>query len=78
MSFNPKLRKHYTFRILQRLWYSCRNRKIIQKNIRGMFMADPKIYKNLECSKGGISKCGKRIVYSINTTEKTCYVSYST
>ena len=43
-----------------------------------MFMADPKIYKNLECSKGGISKCGKRIVYSINTTEKTYYVSYST
>lgn len=32
-------------------------------------MADLKIYKYLECSKGDISKYGKRIAYSINTTE---------
>lgn len=37
-----------------------------------------KIYKYLECSKGDISKYGKRIAYSINTTEKTNCVSYST
>lgn len=34
-------------------------------------MADLKIYKYLECSKVDISKYGKRIAYSINTTEKT-------
>lgn len=37
-------------------------------------MADQKIYKNLECSKGGISKLKKRLCYSINSTEKTYYV----
>lgn len=41
-------------------------------------MADLKIYKHIECSKGDISEYGKRIAYSINTSEKTCYVFYST
>lgn len=37
-----------------------------------------KIYKYLECSKGDISKNGKRIAYSINTTEKTnCFLLYT-
>ena len=78
MNFNHKLIKHYTFRIPKTLWYSYRNRSIIQKNIRGIFMADLKIYKHIECSKGDISEYGKRIAYSINTTEKTYYVFYST
>lgn len=31
-------------------------------------MADPKIYKNLESGKGGISKYGRCIGYSLNST----------